>query len=156
VTDTVRVRVLRALTALLASVERGQPPDDPYPIDFSSIGLGPIGDPDMRKELVGGVVPGRETTVTLYPFVQATLPVVVEFRRVVQSGSGSSEEQGEEVLGVVQRRLRENPPLDGLAQDMVEVASEVTLDFVADRTVEGFLEVNVIYRRSVDDPREDQ
>jgi hypothetical protein len=78
--DTIRMQCLDAIEDALASMEAGEPVDDPYSVRFTQVEDGPLSDADARKRFVAGIVPGRETKRTMFPLDHCILPVAIEFR----------------------------------------------------------------------------
>lgn len=154
--DTIRLKCLEWLETSLKTVNT---PDDvlnddfPYKIKFSIVGLGPLGDPDNRKQYAAGIVPGRETKSPFqYPQDQCKLPVAIEFRMTVNKDDFPPGKEAELVLGEVQNRLFIDTTLGGLAVDMHETGNEIDLDSYGDKTVQGVVMVEIIYRHFAGKP----
>jgi hypothetical protein len=57
------------------------------------------------------------------------------------------------VLGEIQRRIREDRTLGGLALDVRETGNDLDLDTYADKAIEGAVFLEVRYRHATDNPR---
>ena len=150
---TRRLLCLEALRAHLAAVVEGEPEADPYSFAYSAVKLGPLGDTDYRKRLVAGIVTGRARHEPLYPLDQVTLPLAIELRLMVNTGDLEPAIEAETLLGEVQRRVQENTTLGGLAVDLREVGSQVTLELYDDKSVIVTLFLDLLYRHHSSDPR---
>lgn len=154
--ETVRERVLEAMKDALAEIEGGLPATDPYWYTPSKVVRGPLTDADARKRLMIGVVDGEEMTRDLFPLVEISLRVAVEFRFTHNKDDAGPSTEANRVLGDIKRKLGEDRTLGGLALDLQEVGSDIILESDEDRGIEGALFVVVKFRHALNDPRSAQ
>lgn len=144
--------------------EAVQPPDtsDPdyapspadWPLSFSTIELGPLGDEDLRKRYSVGIVPGREKYSHLFPYIVCDQMIAIEFRVTKNRGDDDPQIMAEQCLTVLKRVVLVNKQWDDLAIDSELVDSETDLTSYGDRSINGVLFFSVKYRHSQFDPRD--
>lgn len=147
--ESVRHQILRTMVDKFLEVK---PPE--WPLEFSVVELGPLGDEDHRKRYSIGIVPVRERFSNLYPYLVRHLTVGIEFRITVNRGDPSSGDMAEQVLTVIEKVVLDNGNWGGLAIDTELRNSEVDMTTYGDRTIMGVLWVEVQYRHSGADPRD--
>ena len=150
---SVRLTLLNAILVAFQQMQADQPPNDPYGVTFSTVGLGPLADFDQRKRYSLGLVPGTERETYLYPYVQCWMQLNVEFRVTVNRNDSSPGMMIEQLLTVVKRRLIQDRTWGGLAIDTKVLNSEIDLETYADRSAEGVCVAEIQYRYSYLDPR---
>lgn len=150
---------MQCLDWLIGRMEAFGPPDliadptaFPYTFKFGVVGLGSLGDVDNRKRNAVGIVPGAEVKEPKFPLTQNTLPVAIEFRRLVNQGDNDPGEEVEDILGQLQHYLGEDNKMGGLAVDFVETGCEIDLDSYTDKTVQGVIFMEMRYRHRIGDP----
>lgn len=156
-TDTVREKCLKALKARFTSINAEDEAAkasaaDRYTIVWDKVTRSKLSDVDRRKPAVLGIYDTEEQEDKKLNFIYCSLRVIVEFYIY----AGVNEDQSEKlnlVLGEVQRRIREDITLGGLALDVVSTGSELDIDGQYDRQVQGALYLNIKYRYRENDPR---
>jgi hypothetical protein len=158
--ESVRELILTKIVDMLATIpvqlpatDPLYPLPDPYPFKFSHVELGPLDMGDHKRKLVAGVVPGRETKRELFPVVEPTLPVNIEFRATRDKGDAKPGILAEKIITVIQRCIYADKTIGDLALDTVETGNEVDLDTYGDATIVGVVFFEVKYRHSHRDPR---
>lgn len=151
--DTIRKQILQKIAERLENMVPDDPNEDDYRVEFSVVSIGPLGEPDNKKRYRAGVVPGQERKKNLYPLVECSLVVDIEFQMTVNRGDEVPAMEAETVIGDIQRHLLTYRKIDGLAVDLRENGNEVQLDDPNDKTVEGLVQFVVVYRHAIDDPR---
>jgi len=140
----------RILTTMIAKFQAVEPPD--WPIKFSTVELGPLGEADHRKRFSIGIVPGPERYSHLYPYTVRNMTVGIEFRITVNRDDPFPGHLGEMVLTVVEQVVSRNRQWDGLAVDTQLTNNEIDMTTYGDRTVMGVLWIEVQFRHSTDEP----
>ena len=126
---------------------------DPMIFDYSTVELGPLLDGDARKRTAIGIVPGTEVNdVRFFPIMECKLPVTIEWRITVQA----KEKPGvmaEVMLAEVQRVIAMDRTMNGFAIDVKETGNEIDVLSYADKTVNGIVQLLIIYRHDLDEVR---
>lgn len=130
------------------------PQDTDWPMQFSLVKLGPLGDEAQRKQYSIGIVPGTEKYSDLYPYIVCDQLVGIEFRATKNKGDDDPQIMAEMVLTTMKRVVLDNLTWDGLAIDSKLVNSEVDLVNYSDRSIVGVLFIEVQYRHARRDPRD--
>jgi len=152
--ESLRLGLLRTLVENFKAVKKNLPVEDPFEFEYSTVKLGPLGNPDNTKRAAIGVVTENETTdFSVNSLTIRNLRVAIEFRITVNKGDDDPAIMGERVLTEVQRIIIGDDTLGGKAVIVQEVANQIDLDTYADRAVQGVLFVNVKYRHFNDDNR---
>ena len=99
-----------------------------------------------------GIFDTEETKVPEIGYMYCTLRVVFEFTAVIDKDDDPAS-KGNEIIGEIQRRIREDIYWNNNAIQTLEVGNELVVDSTVDRQIDGAVFVNVQYRHSVDDPR---
>ncbi|MEJ6846747.1 hypothetical protein V3589_11080 [Sinorhizobium fredii] len=146
--NSVRHEILNAMVSAYRAVD--QPG---WPIKFSVVGLGPLADADHTKRFSIGVVAGPESQSYVFPYIQSTLQVGIEFRITVNRGDAKPGVLAEELLTVVKRVLIDNRTWGGRAIDTKITGAEIDMTTYGDRTIMGVCFCEVLYRHSHLDPR---
>lgn len=155
--NSLRQDILDKIVETFAAIE---PPDDPvqspdeWPIKFSTVELGPLGDADHKKRYSLGVVPLRERYGHKFPFIERWLTIGIEYRVTVNRGDEKPGVMAERMLTVVERVILQNTTWEGLAIDTELDNNEVDMTDYDDKSVQGVLFVTVHYRHSHQDPRD--
>ncbi|MDR3739018.1 MAG: hypothetical protein P4L40_08350 [Terracidiphilus sp.] len=144
--DPVRLLILNDIVSKYEAVDV-----DPWGLKFSTVELGPLGDPDQRKQYSVGVVPGPEKNGFEFPYAMVFLKVDVEFRVTANRGDAKPGILGERALGVVKQVLLDDRQLSGQAIDTKITGSEVDLQTYTDRSIVGVVHFEVQYRTSHSD-----
>jgi hypothetical protein len=150
-TDTVRLSILRYVQALYqAATEVNPAPGGKrfYGLHFTVAEIGPLGDPDSRKQYVVGIVPGKEQKSDLFPLRTAMFPIRVEFRGTHNANDDKPGVFVENLLGVVQQVIYDDDTLGGLVLSALETENEIDMQTYADRTVQGVVTFMVHYRHT--------
>lgn len=145
---------LQAIVATDTTAQGYVPSDDDWPLQFSLVKLGPLGDEAQRKRYSIGIVPGTEKYSDLYPYIVNDQMIAIEFRATKNKDDDDPQIMAETVLTVLKRVVLANLTWDGLAVDTNLVNSEVDLINYSDRSIVGVLFVNVNYRHARHDPRD--
>lgn len=145
--ESLRHQILQAMVATFDAVDK---PD--YPLKFSVVELGPLGDEDHRKRLSLGIVPGPERYTHNFPFIVRFLTVGIEFRVTVNRDDPSPGNLAEQVLTVIEQVVLRNGTWGGLAIDTDFRNNEVDMTTYGDRTVMGVVWVEIQYRHAHGDP----
>lgn len=154
---SLRRSILEAMRDAFRAVDMPDPDDTTtlgdWPLKFSTVEIGPLGDSDHRKRFSIGIVPQAEAYGDLHPFITRNLRVGIEFRVTVNRGDEAPALMAEEVLTVVERVVMSNRSWGGLALDTKFMGNETDMTDYDDKTVYGVLFVEVSYRHGQDDPR---
>ncbi len=151
-TDTIRELCLAALKTSLESMTEGQPAGDPYSVTWSVVKRAPLDDGDWKKKAALGILDTEEQKNPRIQGYENVLRVVLEFRLFLNNDEDGSKRLNQ-VLGDIQRKIREDITLGGNAYNVVETGNETSLDDVYDHKVEGAVFLNIQYRHRQDDPR---
>ena len=145
---SLRHRILAAMADTFRAVDQ---PD--WPLKFSLVELGPLGDEDHRKRYTLGIVPGPERYTHNFPYVVRFLRVAIEFRVTVNRDDEAPGELAEQLLTVIERVVIKNGTWGDLALATELSNSEIDMTTYSDRSVAGVLFVEIQYRHSHLDPR---
>lgn len=152
-TETVRNRILDNLKIQLGEMQSGFPVLDPYTVTWSEITRENIEKLAKGKLYALGIYDTEETkSPRIYPITDCTLRVLVEFHVYVQSTKRGSSELNR-VLGEIERKIREDRTLGGLAIETEFLGNEFDIDGPYDHEVMGVVTMNIKYRHHTDDPR---
>ena len=155
-TDSVRHTILKKIVSTFENYRTPYVDPDPAPLPFFSfVGFGPLGDVDFRRRYTVGVVAGQEREKFLFPWIECTLTVNLEFRVVVNQGDPKPADMAEDVLKRVKQVVFANRSWGGLALDSKTVGNEIDLDNYQDKYVVGVVVMEVQYRHSHLDPAND-
>ncbi|WP_266032608.1 hypothetical protein [Brucella intermedia] len=151
--DTVSVRqqILNRMKDAYLAVK---PPE--WPIEFSTVELGPLSGEDHRKRYSLGIVAGPEKERFTYPYIECNFQVGVEFRITVNKGDPKPAEMAEQVLTIVKRVIDVNRNWGGLAVDTKRIGNDIDLNSYIDKSVVGVMFIEVMFRHSTEDPRSPQ
>lgn len=150
-TDTARLTILRRIKAIYKAATDVDPApmgSKFYGVKFSIVEIGPLGAPNATKHTAIGIVAGKEKKDDLYPLREAKFTVDIEFRLTVNRGDQDPAVMAETMLGVVQQIMYDDPTLGDTVLMIKEHGSEIDLTTYADRTVEGSVKFEVLYRHS--------
>lgn len=157
---SVRQRILEAIVKAFEAVDLPDTSDPDYepgaadwPLKFSVVELGPLGDEDHRKRLSLGVVPTGERYTHNFPYVVRFLRVALEYRVTVNRDDAAPGVLAEQVLTVVERVVTDNQTWGDIALTTEFVNNETDMTTYGDRTVMGVLFIEVQYRHAHGDPR---
>lgn len=150
--DSIREQIVSALVSLFEGMQAGLPAPDPYAITWDFVTREPPGAKIKGKKYVLGVFEPAEVKAPLIGAFDATMRVVLEFWTHGPLDREPSTHINL-VLGQIQRRLREDRHLGGLAADVKEVGNEIDIDNIDDRQLRGAVLVDVRYKHAVNDPR---
>lgn len=153
--DSVRTQVLKALVQVFKTMDKNLPADDPYGWEFSVVSRDTLGALVKGKRAALGVYGGTATRKSRYPFYDVSLEVVLEAHVAKQAGVDMTTTV-ETLLGVMERRLKENnehDKLGGLILDIEINGDQVNVDGQHDNEADGALFVTVRYSQREDDPR---
>lgn len=152
-TETIRTRVLDALKTLFEGMDPAQPVGDPYGVQWSYVTRDPIGPLKKGKLNALGVYGLQTERKPRHPLVIVKLSCVIEVHVAKQEGLDMSKAV-ERLIGVVERRLKEDITLGGLCHDLSISGDQVTVDGPYDNQAEGAVFFDVMYSQQEDDPRE--
>ena len=150
---TVREQALRNLKQLFVAMEAGQPVTDPYTITWSLVERFDVGDRARGKNFVMQIFDLRETKIPRIGQMEPTLRVFLEWKALCPAECDPSE-FANDVLGQIQRRIREDITLTDTVINVIETGNEITIDDFADRHIEGNVSINILYKHAENDPRE--
>lgn len=152
--DTMRTKVLDALLALFP--QRGTPEGDQFEATYGA------GWSISTREALGGLPKGKVSSIGVYasqgertprfPHVEITLPVVIEVHISKEDGVQIARSV-ERYMGIVERVLRANSTLSGLAATIEVTGDNVDIDSPYDNQADGALYFNVKFFQQLDDPR---
>ena len=148
---SVRFRILEAIRTAITEIA---PPV--FPFAFSTVELGPLGMEDQRKQYTCGIVTGAEREKHTFPYVECNLSIALEFRVAVNKGDPRPAVMGEAVLTVMKRIVDANRSWGGLAVDTKRTGNEIDLTTYGEKSVVGVQFIEVLYRTSHLDPRDEQ
>lgn len=159
--DTVRTTILKAIKQRFEAIEPPSNIKDPgyvfdladWPLKFSVVALGPLGQPDHSKAYVAGIVPISDKETAKFPFVYVDTRIGIEFRATRNKGDDAPVIVGERLLGVVKRAIMMDPTWGGLAIDTNLDGNEIDLISYEDKTIAGVQFLEVKYRHDHRDPR---
>lgn len=123
-----------------------------WPLKFSVVALGPLGDEDFKKRYSIGIVPGVEKYSHEFPYIVRDGQIAIEFRVVRNQGDAEPQLLGEQLLTLCEQLVLRNKTWDGLAMDTQLVGNEIDLVNASDRSVQGVLFISVKFRHGTDDP----
>ena len=151
---SIRLQIIKAVADSFSSLEKDLPLDDPYGVEFSTVGIGPLADYDQKKRYSVGVVAGPEREEFGVQYVMKWLQLNIEFRVTVNRNDAVPGILIEQMLATIQRRVMEDRQWGGLAIDTKTKGSEIDLVTYWDRSAVGVCYVEIQYRTSQDDPRQ--
>lgn len=155
---SVRQQILETIAAKIAGIAvppaGSSPSDDDWPLQFSVVKLGPLGEENQRKRYSAGIVPGTEKYSDLYPYIVCDQQIGIEFRATKNKDDDDPQVMAEQLLTVLKRVVLNNETWDGLALKTDLVNSEVDLINYSDRSIVGVLFIVIQYRHSRRDPRD--
>ncbi|MBY0560004.1 hypothetical protein [Hyphomicrobium sp.] len=159
--DSIRLRILNAIKDAAKAIDVPDTTDPNYvagpadwPLKFSTVALGPLGDEDNRKRYSLGIVPGPEKHSHLFPFIVCDQQIGLEFRATKNKGDDDPLVMAEHLMTVVKRLALKDKQWTGLAIDTELVNNEIDLVSFGDRSIVGVLFIVVKYRHSQFDPRD--
>lgn len=141
-TPTIRREILEFIKGLYEAVNEAS-----YGIKFSSVRLGPLGNPDSTKLCVVGIVPGDERKSDLYPLKTSLFDVNIEFSVTANKGDVPGV-LVEKFLGVIQQVMYDNDTLGGLVIMCQERRSTIDMFTYLDKTIMGVVTFEVHYRHN--------
>jgi hypothetical protein len=147
-TDSVRLICLKFMRDQLSAIAA---PD--FSLSMSTALLGPIADGASRRRFSVGVVPGKEMVEDRFPLTECILPVVVEFQITWNAGDPVPQELAENALADIQRKLKEDIYCAGNAIDLRETGNEINLNLYSDKSIDGWVKYDLLYRHNTGDPR---
>lgn len=151
---SVRLGILNQIKAMYSAVTDEENPPAPkknYGIRFSVVAIGPLSDPDLRKQFSIGIVASTEKKSDLYQLAQNQFDITIEFRAVVNQGDDDPGILAERVLAIVQQVIYDDRTIGGLVIDTHEIGSTIDLVTYSDRTIVGLVIFQVLYRHSPQD-----
>jgi hypothetical protein len=149
--DTISVRQ-QILENVITAYESVKTPD--WPMEFSTVELGPLSGEDHRKRYSVGIVAGPEKERFTFPFIECNFQVGVEFRITVNKGDPKPAIMAESMLTVVKRVMDQNRKWGGLAVDTKRIGNDIDLNSYGDKSVVGVMFMEIMFRHSHFDPRE--
>lgn len=144
---SLRHRILENMVQVFSGVDE---PD--YPLKFSVVELGPLGEADHRKRYSIGFVAVGERYKHQFPYLECFLRVGIEYRITVNQGDPSPGDMAETLLTVIKQVVLANETWCGLAIKTEFQNTETDMTTYGDRTVMGVLWVEVHYRHAHGDP----
>jgi hypothetical protein len=145
--DSVRLTCLKAIRDQLQAIAT---PD--FNLTMSQAVLGPVGGDANRRRFSSGVVPGKEIVEDRFPLTECILPVVVEFSLTWNQGDPGPQELAELGLADIKKKLHEDIYLGGSAMDLREVGNEINLAIYTDKSIDGWIKFDLLYRHNTMDP----
>jgi len=113
---------LVALTNTVLSTVRGDPVNDPYPIDFAIVHRNPLNEQAWAKRLLVGIYDSAEDVKDGANQREYLLHVAPDSRRMLDAGEVATM-AGDAVLGIIQRKIGEDRTLGGTVIDIIEARS---------------------------------
>ena len=158
-TPTIREKILEELVIDLQSLKQNQPTGtgvyglpNMYELQFTEVVRHRLGERESQKRFIIGVVDGPERKFPSLGYMDCLFTVDLEFMATLNANENQSEWLNM-MLGVIQRKIREDVQLNGNADNVLEVANEVGIDSFDDRKVGGTIQIQVRYKHAEDDPR---
>lgn len=151
--DTMRTKVLDALLALFP--QRDTTEADAffaaYGVHFSLTTREPLGQLPKGKESALGVYGGNSERAMRHPFYDVSIPLVVEIHVGKETGVDIAKTV-ERYLGVIEKVLKLNETLGGLASTIEVTGDNVDVDSPYDKQADGALYADVKFSQQVLDP----
>jgi hypothetical protein len=123
-----------------------------YTTQWNIVTRTPLGKSEISMGDAVGLFDPNETKTQEMMFMRCSLTVQVEFYYSMQLGDNAATELNRLLLDV-QRTMRQDIQCGGLCLNIVESRSELDIDGPGDSLVVGLAEFQVLYRHSVNDPR---
>lgn len=144
-----RERIMRHLVERFEGLVEGE---DEYTATWNTVTRAPVARSQMAQGNALGLYDVSERKDPDVGFMRCTLNVSIEFYLVLGLGDDPSTELNR-ALADLQRAMRSDPQMGGLAFNALETRNEFDVDGPDDSIVAGFVEFAVTYRHKVDDPR---
>lgn len=144
-----RERIMRHLVERFEGLVEGE---DEYTATWNTVTRAPVARSQMAQGNALGLYGVSEHKDPDVGFMRCTLNVSIEFYLVLGLGDDPSTELNR-ALADLQRAMRSDPQMGGLAFNALETRNEFDVDGPDDSIVAGFVEFAVTYRHKVDDPR---
>ena len=164
--NTIREQILTYLANHLRTMDAELPVGDPYGMAFSVVTRGPLNkDQKLKKKYAISIYEGSEQIVDsarrISNVQECALPITFEFYCLLSKNDNPDLDKSydspsvelNKILGVLQRRLREDHTLGCLAIDFYETDNYLDIDGPNDKSLSGSMTIVVRYRRHLDDPR---
>jgi hypothetical protein len=154
--DTMRTKVQDALLALFP--QRDKPESEPFNQEygipgFSLVTREPLGQLPTGKISSLGVYGGTTERHPRFPFVDVALPVVIEIHLAKEDGVDMAKTV-ERYLGVIERAVKANETLGGLASTIEVTGDNVNIDSPYPKQADGALYMDVKFSQGTLDPRQ--
>jgi hypothetical protein len=158
---SIREQILEALQALFVGMEEGQPElidnwGNPLGYDFTfsqdCVVRHPLTEKEENQRFAIAVIDGPERKIEQIQFMTSQLDVTLEFSATLGANELPSPHLNM-MLSNIQRKIREDIQLGGLADRVVETANDIEIDDWGDRRVRGSVFIQVQYKHSENDPR---
>jgi len=149
---TVREQVVQKIVDLFTTVCAGIPLNDPYTVSWSLVTRYGLLEAQSKKRAVLRIDDPEEHKVARTGYYDCTLRVLLEWMYYTDP-TGDVSEQANMLVGEIQRRVREDPSLGGIAFDCKEVGNTKEVGGPTERVVQGVVFLNVQYRHAENDPR---
>ena len=153
-TDTVRERIVKHVVNLLVDMDKLEPIEDPYGVQFSEVYRDPPAAMTVGKAAVGVVLDVTEQKTALnHPLIEVTMPLDIEVH-LLRDKNVVAGETVNRYLGAIERVLRVDPTLGGLCWDVLITGNEKTpTEGPYEDYVSGVMRCTIKFRHHADDPR---
>ncbi len=151
-TLSIREQIMQALVARFEGIRAGVPTDDPYAFTWDVVVRHPLGDKEKKTRYALALLEGDETKNPQADATNAFLSVEVGFHVRAEARDEPSTQLNAVLLNI-QRAVRQDPMLGGLAIDVREDSNTHQVDGFEDRQIEGSVFYTVRYKHAENDPR---
>jgi hypothetical protein len=153
-TDTVREQIVKFIVDLLENIDKGDPTNDPWNVQFTEVYRDPPEALTVGRAMVAVVLDGSEVKTPLnYPVVDVVMPIDVEVH-VLRDKDVSAGEIVNRCMGCVEQQLRADFTCGGLCVDLLVTGTEKTpTEGPYENYVSGIVRFQVNFRHHADDPR---
>lgn len=150
-TLSLREQIMQALRQVFLDVREGVG-SDPFAFRWDTVVRHPLGDMERKSRYAVALVEGDENKRPLADSTNAFLSVEVNFFARAEPREEPATQLNTILLNI-QRAVRQDPMLGGLAIDVREDSNTHTVDSFEDRQLEGSVFYTVIYKHAENDPR---
>lgn len=158
---SIRERLLVELERRFKRIIKGAPTTDPYTFEWGTVQREPLGNL-RRKSHEMSLVDRTEAKILEIQNYECTLDIELEFSSLIPAKNDPST-WANEVITQISRKLNEDIYMteggagsggDILALRIYESGSDFVIDDESDKRIEGFVNVHILYKHKVADPRD--
>ena len=147
--ETVRELILSNIKTIFDDMVDGV---DEYTITWSKVTRGVEPEDVKRKNFAISIFDEEEAKDPRVQYMDVRMRILLQFNVYLPKGINASIFLND-VLGQVQRRMREDFSRGGFALETDELGNELFLDHERDRKLEGTVFYSIRYQHHIDDPR---